>query len=213
MARAYGGYTTQRDLSSVKKRMSKAPVHSAIAVMDKNDRILSLIWDNTDKRAGRKQIMNTVRLITMYASGTSMSAACELTGLKYKTVERWLTKPWFLECVNIARARIDNELDNKFTGIVEKGASNLAEQLEHGESVLQRDGSLIRKPVSAKDTAIITSIIFDKRNLLRGKPTSVTHTQSTTEKLSELQERFQQFANGKEIEGEAEIVEEGEIIE
>ena len=199
-----------RDLTSVKKRMAKAPTHSSIAIMDTNDRLISLIWDNTDKRTGRKNLLNTVRMITMYAAGTGLKTACELTGLTYRTVERWRQAPWFIECVKIARDRIDDQLDNKFTGIIQKGAAKLNDQLEHGDWIRNKDGSMDRMPVNAKDTAIITSIIFDKRNLLRGKPTNIAENKSSNERLSELQARFKQFANAKEIEGTAEIVDEQE---
>ena len=202
MSRAYHGLTTQRDLNSVKKRMAKSTIHRTVAVMDKNDRMIALIWDNTDKRSGRKNLLNTIRMITLYANGTSFKTACELTGLKVRGCEPWKNADWFKECVQIAKDRMDAELDGKFTGIVNKGADNLAEQLELGESVLAKDGSLVRKPVSAKDTAIITSIVFDKRNLLRGKPTGITESKSSSDRLSELQEKFKQFAAATEVEGE-----------
>lgn len=202
MSRAYKGHTTERDLTQVKKRMAKAPVHKHIAIMDKNDRLLALIWENTDKRVGRKNLLNTVRMITLYANGTGFKTSCELTGISYRAAEKWKHHQWFKEAVQIARERLDNELDNKFTGIIEKGADKLNDQLLNGEQVLAKDGSLVRKPVGAKDTAIITSIIFDKRNLLRGKPTNIAETKSNNERLTELQERFKQFAAATEIEGE-----------
>lgn len=202
MSRAYKGHTTERDLTQVKKRMAKAPVHKAIAVMDKNDRLLSLIWDNTDKRVGRKNLLNTVRMITLYANGTGFKTSCELTGISYRAAEKWKNLPWFKEALQIARERLDNELDNKFTGIIAKGADKLNDQLEHGDLVVDKDGNLQRRPVGAKDTAIITSIIFDKRNLLRGKPTNIAENKSNNERLTELQERFKKFAAATEVEGE-----------
>lgn len=208
MSRAYGGYTTERDLTAVKKRMAKSKPHTAVAIMDQNDRLISLIWDNTDKRNGRKNLLNTVRMITMYASGTSFKTACELTGLKWRSCEPWKPMPWFLECVKIAKERLDQELDSKFTNIVQRGADRLVDQMENGEVVLGKGGEEIRKPVNAKDTAIITSIIFDKRNLLRGKPTNIAENKSTSERLDDLKDRFKQFANAKDIDGEAEIIEE-----
>ncbi len=202
MSRAYHGLTTQRDLNSVKKRMAKSPTHRTVAVMDKNDRMIALIWDNTDKRSGRKNLLNTIRMITLYANGTSFKTACELTGLKVRGCEPWKNADWFKECVQIAKDRMDAELDGKFTGIVNKGADNLMDQLDNGEQVLNKDGSLARKPVSAKDTAIITSIVFDKRSLLRGKPTNIMENKSTDERLANLQAKFKEFAAATEIEGE-----------
>lgn len=158
-----------------------------------DEQVLALIDANTHNTIGRAA-NNAYKCIALVAGGTPLKTASRLTGIPRATLQSWRSKPWYAEAVEIIRKQLDEQLDGRMTHIVNKGIKKLEQRLDEGDAVVQRDGSLVYKPVSARDTAIISSIFFDKRNLLRNKPTSITSNQSTAERLAELKDRFKEIA-------------------
>ena len=74
------------------------------------------------------------------------------------------------------------------------------DRLEHGECVLDKDGQTRRVPVKARDAMLIAAISFDKRQIARSLPTSITDTKGG--KLGMLRDQLAQVS-GRIIEGEA----------
>ena len=70
---------------------------------------------------------------------------------------------------------------------------------------------LLRKPVLMKDALTAVTQVFDKRNLLRGKPTSRVEKHSVQDNLANLAAEFAKFANAKTIQGEVIAEDIGEI--
>ncbi len=165
-----------------------------------DEELAILVAENT-RASNPRQITSVLRCITLIAGGTSMSTSCKYTGITLSRLNGWRTKEWYGRAVELIKQRLDEQLDGQFTHAINKGTKKLHERLDIGDPVVDRDGKISYKPVSARDAAIITSIFFDKRNLLRNKPTTIHSTQSSEELLVVLQDKF------KEIAADAEYIE------
>lgn len=168
----------------------------------------AIIEDNTKTHKDRENIR---KLCVDVAMGLeSFRSGAMKYGLSYHTVNEWKRKGWIYEAVEIAKELAQDKLDRRLTGTINKALNNIDTALDKGDGVLQKDGSLAYKPVSAKDNAIIAGIAFEKRQLLRGEATQISEEGSTGDKLAALAEQFAKFAinNEKVIDGEAVRVEE-----
>lgn len=129
-------------------------------------------------------------------------------GISYNTINDWKRRGWIYEAVELGKQLAQDALDRRFTGVINKALNNLDDALENGDSVLGKDGKLKRKPVTAKDNALIAAIAFDKRQLVRGEPTNVSEDKSKDDRLNELAEQFKKFAMREEKTIEGELVDE-----
>lgn len=159
-----------------------------------DEQIMGLIESNTRTSKLARSNNNIYKCLAMIAGGTPMKTACRLTGIPRGTLQSWRSKEWYSRAIELIRDQLDQQLDGKMTHMINKGLDRLNDRLEGGDPHMLRDGSVAFKPVSAKDAAIITSIFFDKRNLLRNKPTAIVSKQSTDERLTDLANRFKEIA-------------------
>jgi hypothetical protein len=100
-------------------------------------------------------------------------AVSKATGIPHRTCTSWAHAPWFATLFAEVRAEKGAELDGAFTRIIHKAADEILDRLENGDAVLI-DGEVKRRPVSARDLAMINGIIYDKRALARNEPTGIT---------------------------------------
>jgi len=161
--------------------------------LNPDEKVLALIDAHTHRSLGRAA-NNVYKCLALIAGGTSFRTSSRLTGIPYATVNTWRSKEWYAQAIELIRSQLDEQLDGKMTHVLNKGINKLEERLEQGDPVVNRNGEVTYKPVSAKDSAIISSIFFDKRNLLRNKPTSITSNQSTDERLQHLADKFREIA-------------------
>lgn len=171
-----------------------------------DDEIMALIDANTSKFS--KVPDAVLKCLTLIAGGSPMKTSCKLTGIPRGTLQTWRSKEWYPRVIELIRQQLDEQLDGKMTSVLNRGIDKLHARLENGDPIVNtRTGEVTGyKPVSAKDNAIITSIFFDKRNLLRNKPTSITKRETTEQRLEMLKDKFKEIAveNGEyyEISGE-----------
>lgn len=162
---------------------------------------------NTNRMGWTRE--NVKQLVMDVATGAkSYRKAAMDEGISYNTVQVWKKNGWIYEAVEIGKELALDALDRKFSGVINKALSNLDERLTHGDVKTDRNGKQIVTPVSAKDNAIVASIAFDKRQLLRGEATSISEDKSTEDRLKDLASQFRRFTEEKVIEGESEVVKE-----
>lgn len=150
-----------------------------------------------------------------YSEQEKMDAACkfavtgncrrvsELTGIGEATIRGWKSQEWWLDIQSAIVREQDETLDVKLTNLVDKAVDSVNDRLEHGDYIYDtKRGSLVRKPVNAKDLAIVTAITIDKRQLIRGLPTSRVEKVSTDARLEKLAIEFRKFSLSKTIQGE-----------
>lgn len=162
-------------------------------------------------KAGWWSDKKRIEALTILAATGILTEVQKLTGVPASTVRQWLKEQWARDLLDEIRNENDFAIDSKFTGIVHTALNGLSERLENGDSKILKDGSLVRIPVSARDLAIITAINVDKRQLLRGKPTSRSETVNEGNRLKKLEEMFLKL--GKPVEKKPEIIEDVEFVE
>ncbi len=144
----------------------------------------------------------------MWAATRNLSAVHKLTGVPVKVINGWRDEVWFQEVCSKVRREKNDVLDAKITQALDKTVDILLDRYEHGEMVYDRTAKAYRRdPVRVKDIAYMTNVIFDKRQILRGKPTSRTESVSSDTKLKELKENFEKLAKSKEINPESKPIE------
>lgn len=125
-----------------------------------------------------------------------------VTGVPRGTIRQWRMQDWYKELVADIRNEEDCELDVKLSKVIDKSLDAVLDRVEHGDFVFNsKTGKFDRKPVHMRDALNAVTQVFDKRNLLRGKPTSRTEKHNVSDSLANLAAEFAKFAKSKTIEG------------
>ena len=142
-----------------------------------------------------------IEVATAHAMGLSSTMISAATGVKAQTVRFWRMQDWFKDLVEEIRREDDNTVDAKLSNLVSKSLDVITDRLERGDFMYdQKLGEFVRKPLTAQVVNKIADTMFDKRNLLRGKPTSISGKQEQiTDRLAKLAIEFERFVNAKEI--------------
>ena len=142
-----------------------------------------------------------IEVATAHAMGLSSTMIAAATGVKAQTVRVWRMQDWFKDLVEEIRREDDNTVDAKLTNLVTKSLDVITDRLERGDFMYDyKTKEWTRKPLSAQVVNKIADTMFDKRNLLRGKPTSISGKQELiTDRLAKLAIEFERFVNAKEI--------------
>ena len=161
---------------------------------------------NETRSPQRKWFSEQVKMevACVYAVTGNSRRCSEITGIPEGTIRSWKTQEWWHEIQSRIIREQDEELDVKLTKLVDKAVDQVNDRLDNGDFVYNaKDDKLVRKPVGAKDLAIVTAITVDKRQLLRGQPTSRVEKVSTEARLERLANEFKQFTLAKEVKHES----------
>jgi hypothetical protein len=158
--------------------------------------------------------------VCVFAVTGNSRRTAELTKIPEATIRAWKMTEWWHEIANRIIVEQDEELNTKLTALVDKAVAEVNDRLEEGNYVYNpKLDKLVRKKLDAKELASVTATFLDKRQLLRGLPTSRVERVSQDERLLKLSEQFKQFAKAKEVkqveekETLATVVDEWEIDE
>lgn len=144
-----------------------------------------------------------VQAVTTYLAVGNAPMTEAITGVPRGTIRQWRMQNWWRELEADIRNEEDYELDVKLSKIIDKSLDAVMDRVENGDFLFDsKTGKFVRKPVHMKDALAAVTQVFDKRNLLRGKPTSRVEKQNVTDNLAKLAAEFAKFANAKQIEGE-----------
>jgi hypothetical protein len=143
-----------------------------------------------------------IRVASVYAVTGSAKTTSEITGIPQGTIRQWKTQPWWPEIISRVRQEHDDEIDVKITKIIDKTLNQVQDRLENGDMYVLRDGTMVNKPMGGKEIAVVASIMFDKRDMIRRKEKGHIAEQSTKQVLTELLNEFRRFTSQKTVEGE-----------
>lgn len=101
------------------------------------------------------------------------------------TMRMWKKTEWWDPLVDAIRADKAEELDAVLTGVIHGATHAVADRLEGGEYRRDKNDEIVRVPVSARDAMMIAAIAFDKRQIGRNLPTSIS--ESSGDRLKALQ--------------------------
>ena len=111
------------------------------------------------------------------------------------TIRSWYREPWWHMAVREVRKNKNEEFDAKLTGLLDDTIVEIQERLMHGETVVDKTGELRRVPVSTRNLATLLGIVYDKRALTRGDPTSKVVRVDTNEHLAEVAKKLSKMVD------------------
>ena len=160
------------------------------------------------KRQGWWPEDKKTEVVALYVSGvTDPEDLSRLTHVPASTIQRWRGEDWWIEVSEKIHTTIDTDLVARQTEIVETALEEIQDRLIHGDAVVnKKTGEVTRKPVSMRDATIVANTMTDKRQLLRGKPTSRSEKLTVDDRLSKLAEEFKRFAAAKDITAESKAI-------
>jgi hypothetical protein len=124
----------------------------------------------------------------------------ELARIPQRTLNDWALQPWFGTLLAEVRAEKGNELDGGFTRIIHEATEQLLDRLKNGDAVVI-GGKVHRKPISARDLALVTAITYDKRALARNQPVADPAIELSNEELLRSLKAYAMAKDGR-LDGE-----------
>lgn len=156
-------------------------------------------------RPGSQYTLAQIQEAAAHYVVTGKNTAVErLTGIPNQTISDWHKADWWQKLLGRIREEKQDEIDALYTDFIHKGVNAQLDRLENGDYVLDKKGNQVRKPVSLRDVTMSVAISFDKRQIGRNLPTTISATNSNA--LKELQAQFQALT-GRVVEGETLAVE------
>lgn len=129
----------------------------------------------------------------VYILTGNFSKASREAQVDINTARHWKKQAWFDQICDLVRTDTQRELDSKFTGLIEESIEALEDRLRNGDFVLTKAGGQVRIPVRAAQVAQILSVLYEKRSLIRGEPTSRVEKITTEQRLRKLAKRFEEL--------------------
>jgi len=171
-------------------------------------------WDK------RKQL----EAVTTYLATGNMAETSRLINVPKGTLDKWKTSDWWKDLIEEIQSGEGQKQDNKMSKVIDKALDTLMERIDDGDFQYdQRTGRLVKVPLKARDLERVTSGLFDKRQLIRKKPTNIkVDDLNQAGRLLKLAEQFAAFAGKKVdpdrvvdqyIDGEYNQVVDAEVIE
>ena len=135
----------------------------------------------------------------LYVSGTPIRESARTVGLNEMTCKSWRSRDWWAEVEAAARKVASQTADRKLSKILDLALNKMETRITKGDPYTAQ-GEVRYKPVSAKDLAIITGVVYDKRALIRGEATNISAEAKTEEeRLQELSEAFKEISKGRPV--------------
>lgn len=140
-----------------------------------------------------------MEVVALYAASGRVKEVAALAKVPVDRVYQWRKEQWFQDALREVWQENNEKIDAKFTDIIECALEQVSDRVQHGDWVQNAKGDLLRKPIPAKDLSIVVAINVDKRQLLRGEPTSRTDApvnvaEKTVQKLEKLAVTFENLA-------------------
>lgn len=157
--------------------------------------------------------------VAAYFAGGSQKNAAAIAGVHIDTAGKWCRSPWFEKAMRDLKRARDKGLDGRITRILDKALDQLEERIEKGDQRVVVVGrgehahtEVENVPVPARDLAIITGVLFDKRAAIRREPenddTQVSALERIADKLREVAREQKALKNDEAVDVEAhEVVE------
>lgn len=135
-------------------------------------------------------------------------------------IREWMKEQWWSEVQTQVMLESNNKLSSTINTVLDEALVMLEDRVVNGDCVylpekIGKDGDLIseektvRVPLKARDLGQIFNALTHQRQLMQDKPTAITKTSSTEEKLNVLLQNFASLGAGaKVINGECEEVKE-----
>ncbi len=152
-----------------------------------------------------------IEAVTTWLALGKIPMVAAVVDVSIPTLRAWRLQPWWKDLVEQIQNESDQELDTKLSKIIDKSLDAVVERIEGGEFILDsKTGKVLRIPVKLKDVHKVAVDLVDKRNLIRGKPTSRVEKTQSEDILLKLASQFADWVKIN-LKPEPRIVE-GEVL-
>lgn len=124
-----------------------------------------------------------------YTQTGNVERSANESGCNPNSAREWLTRGYSEKIIQLFKLQINKVLDNRMTGLIEDTIAAIEERLAYGDYNNRGE----RIPVQVDKLLKALVVLYDKRALLRGEPTSRVERVSTQERLAQLGKRFAQM--------------------
>jgi hypothetical protein len=154
-------------------------------------------------------------MVYAFCSSGNLKKAAQICSVPYEDIKKFRqVSPWFSELVKEYKKERQDELDARMSEIIEAGIGNILDRIHNGDTIMNhKSGKLEKRPLSALDMTRVVAILFDKRAMMRGDPTTRTEKVSTEATLKVIMDRMEGVAEKLGIEKKIENSIEGEFEE
>lgn len=135
-----------------------------------------------------------VEAVTSYLALGKLPLVSAVVNVPVSTLRQWKLQPWWRELIEEIHREDEFDLDAKLSKIIDKTLDAVVERVEHGEFLIDsKTGQVKRVPVKLRDVHRVSVDLIDKRNLIRGKPTSRVEKTETVDTLQKLASQFAEW--------------------
>ncbi len=153
------------------------------------------------------------QVVIEYFITGSMTKVAKSTGIPRRTLNDWKNTDWWDELAATVRHEKNEELDANLTKLIDSSFEQAQDRVENGDFRVGKDGKLIRVPMGGRDLVMSGAIVYDKRQLHRNQPTSISSKSDSIEQYTKFFEdiaaevQAKQAKKANSIPGECEEIE------
>jgi hypothetical protein len=164
----------------------------------------------TGPRVGNRSYSDEEKLsaVTLYVLTGNMEEVCRRTGFPSVTLHGWKHSEWWDRSLTDVRREHIQDLDGKFTDLIDSAMLEVKDRLLYGDEKTTAKGVRYRQKVSAKDASVVAAVFYDKRQIGRSLPTSISGNQG--EGLAAMLQEFRALADkldAKTIDSDGHVIE------
>ena len=138
---------------------------------------------------------------TLYCVYGDVDEVSKLTKVPVKFIRQWKEEPWWNEIQKKVFVEQNEKLGSRISSVLDKSLTEIEERLTNGDYLWDvRKSKLVRKPIDTKVLSNLFNNLVNRRQLIRGEPTSITNKIGVDDRLKFLAEQFEKFASAKEVE-------------
>ncbi len=104
----------------------------------------------------------------------SITKTAEMHNMPKQTVSNWARSEWGVELLGQIGTEKGEAFDAYLTKLIDSAFEQAQDRIENGDFRVTKDGKLIRVPMGGKELVISGATIYDKRQLHRNQPTSIS---------------------------------------
>lgn len=151
--------------------------------------------------------------VASYFETGSQDKAMLIAGVHRNTAMKWRAEAWFDKALKELKRAGDKHLDGHITKILAKTLTALEERIDQGdEKVLITKEGVFRaqQKLTAKDLAIVTGVLFDKRTAIRREPEVDDKAESALDRIAD---KLRQYAVNEKMQNNEVVDVESTIVE
>jgi transposase-like protein len=129
------------------------------------------------------------------ALGGNLKLVSRTLGIPYYTLKDWKSSNWWKNLTGEFKKEEKLELSSRLTRIIGKAMEEIEDRVSQGDFVLnQKTGEMVRKPMQARDLAVISNGFLDRKDILDKQTEEKQDIMTNEDKLAALAERFAKLA-------------------